>query len=63
MYRMHQYAQELKLKRLMQEVSVVQGDIERITEGREGKKEKEREERDRQYIIIIKIWLLSLLLL
>ena len=31
MYRMHQYAQELKLKRLMQEVSVVQGDIERIT--------------------------------
>ena len=31
MYRMHQYAQELKVKRLMQEVSVVQGDIERIT--------------------------------
>ena len=31
MYRMHQYAQELRIKRLMREVSVVQGDIERIT--------------------------------
>ena len=31
MYRVHQYVQELKLKRLMQDVSVVQGDIERIT--------------------------------
>ena len=30
MYHMHQYAQEIKLKRLMQEVSVVQGDIERM---------------------------------
>lgn len=31
MYRVHQYSQELKIKTLMQEVSIVQGDIERIT--------------------------------
>ena len=31
MYRMHQYAQELRVKRLMREVSVIQGAIERIT--------------------------------
>ena len=31
MHRVHQYLQELKLKRLLQEVSFVQSDIERIT--------------------------------
>ena len=31
MHRVHQYAQELRVKRLMREVSVIQGDIERIT--------------------------------